>query len=77
MVASVIRGVIESGAWTLRHPAGPDAAPFLGWRAAMTDESWIEFNSLDTEAYRERVRNDFGLELKFEGEAGKASAAAD
>jgi NAD(P)-dependent dehydrogenase (short-subunit alcohol dehydrogenase family) len=74
VVAGVIRGVIESGTWTLRHPAGPDAAPFLSWRAAMTDEAWIEFNSLDTEAYRVRVRNDFGLELKFEGEAGNAAA---
>jgi NAD(P)-dependent dehydrogenase (short-subunit alcohol dehydrogenase family) len=67
VVAMVIRGVIESGTSKLRHPAGPDAGPFLQWRAAMTDEEWIEFNALDDEGYRERVKKDFGLELKFNG----------
>jgi hypothetical protein len=32
---------IESGTWQLRHPSGPDAAPFVAWRASMTDEQWI------------------------------------
>ncbi len=72
-VAAVIRDVVESGTWKLRHPAGPDAAPFLGWRAAMTDEEWIEFNSLDAEAYKARVKKDFGLELKLPGEATRAA----
>jgi NAD(P)-dependent dehydrogenase (short-subunit alcohol dehydrogenase family) len=65
VVAAVIRNVIEGGAWTLRHAAGPDAAPFLAWRASMTDEQWTEFNSLDTEAFRQRVKSDFGLDLKL------------
>ena len=64
-VAEVIKNIIESGTWELRHPAGPDAAPFLGWRAAMTDAQWIEFNSLDAKNYRERVKNDFGLDLNL------------
>jgi NAD(P)-dependent dehydrogenase (short-subunit alcohol dehydrogenase family) len=68
VVASVIREVIESGTWKLRHPAGPDAAPFLAWRAAMSDEEWIGFNTLDAEQFRERVKQDFGLELES-GEA--------
>lgn len=63
VVAEVIRGIIESGTAELRHPAGPDAAPFLAWRAAMSDGQWVEFNSLDTRSYRERVKQDFGLEL--------------
>ena len=65
VVAGVIKDVIESGTWKLRHPAGPDAAPFLSWRAAMTDEQWTEFNSLDAEAFRQRVKKDFGLEIKL------------
>jgi NAD(P)-dependent dehydrogenase (short-subunit alcohol dehydrogenase family) len=65
VVAKVIRDIIESGTWKLRHPAGPDAEPFLAWRAAMTDEDWIEFNALDSESYRQRVKSDFGLELKL------------
>lgn len=72
-VATVIRDVIESGTWKLRHPAGPDAAPFLAWRAAMTDEEWTEFNTLDAEAFRARVKKDFGLELKIPGEATRAA----
>ncbi len=63
VVAGVIRDIIESGTWKLRHPAGPDAEPFLGWRAAMTDEQWIEFNALDAEGFKQRVKSDFGLDL--------------
>jgi len=33
--AAVIRHIIESGTWQFRHPSGPDAAPFLNWRASM------------------------------------------
>jgi NAD(P)-dependent dehydrogenase (short-subunit alcohol dehydrogenase family) len=69
IVAGVIREVIESGTWTLRHTAGPDAAPFLAWRAAMNDDQWIEFNCLDDEAYRARVKQDFGLDLEFTSRA--------
>jgi NAD(P)-dependent dehydrogenase (short-subunit alcohol dehydrogenase family) len=72
-VAAVIRDVIESGTWKLRHPAGPDAAPFLAWRAAMTDEEWTEFNSLDAEAFRARVKKDFGLDLKLPAETARAA----
>jgi NAD(P)-dependent dehydrogenase (short-subunit alcohol dehydrogenase family) len=63
VVAGVIRNIIESGTWQLRHTAGPDAGPFLSWRAAMTDEQWIEFNALDAEGFRKRVKSDFGLDL--------------
>jgi NAD(P)-dependent dehydrogenase (short-subunit alcohol dehydrogenase family) len=74
-VAAVIREVVESGTWKLRHPAGPDAAPFMGWRAAMTDEEWIEFNSLDAAAYKKRVKSDFGLDLDLGDERGLGIAA--
>jgi len=42
VVAEVIKHVIESGTWKLRHLAGPGAAPLLNQRAAMTDEEWID-----------------------------------
>ena len=77
-VAAVIRNVIESGTWKLRHPAGPDAELFLGWGAAMTDEQWIELNTLDAESIRQRVKNHFGLDIKLPAEEmprGLASAA--
>lgn len=76
VVAAVIKDIIESGTWKLRHPAGPDAAPFLGWRAAMTDEQWIEFNSLDSARFRERVKQDFGLDLDLPAADSTALAAA-
>ena len=58
IIAAVIRNIIESGTWKLRHPCGPDAEPFLAWRAAMTDEQWVDFNALDAEGFRKRVKND-------------------
>jgi NAD(P)-dependent dehydrogenase (short-subunit alcohol dehydrogenase family) len=65
LIAAAIRNVIERGTWKLRHPCGPDAEPFLAWRAAMTDEQWVDFNALDAEGFRERVKNDFGMDLQL------------
>ncbi len=69
-VATVIREAIESETWKLRHPAGPSAEPFLGWRASMTDEQWTEFNSLDDAAYQERVKRDLGVDVEVGRAAG-------
>jgi NAD(P)-dependent dehydrogenase (short-subunit alcohol dehydrogenase family) len=78
VIAAAIRTIIESGTWKLRHPCGPDAEPFLAWRASMTDEQWIDFNALDSEGFRKRVKNDFGLDLKLpaEGASGGLATAA-
>ena len=62
--ASVIRHIIESGTSQLRHTSGPDAAPFLGWRASMTDEQWVALNALDDDAWYQRIQNDFGLDAR-------------
>jgi NAD(P)-dependent dehydrogenase (short-subunit alcohol dehydrogenase family) len=75
-VAGVIRSVIESGTLKLRHPAGSSAQPFLSWRAAMTDEEWIDFNSLEPASYRERVKKDFGLELELPSRGSTGVSAA-
>jgi hypothetical protein len=64
VTAGVIRNIIESGTWQLRHPSGPDAAPFVAWRASMTDEQWIEWNALDDKAWYEAVQRDFGLDAR-------------
>lgn len=42
VVAEVIKHVIESGTWKLRHLAGPGAELLLSRRAAMSDEEWID-----------------------------------
>jgi NAD(P)-dependent dehydrogenase (short-subunit alcohol dehydrogenase family) len=62
--ARVIREIIESGTWKLRHPSGPDAVPFLNWRAAMNDEQWVDWNAQDDEAWYSRVQTDFGLNAR-------------
>lgn len=72
VTAGVIRHIIESGTWQLRHLSGPDAAPFVDWRAAMSDEQWVECNAQDDEAWYEQVQRDFGLNAR--GDRGAASA---
>jgi NAD(P)-dependent dehydrogenase (short-subunit alcohol dehydrogenase family) len=47
LVAEKILEVADSGTWQLRHPVGPDALGFIQWRAAMTDEDWIDMNAGD------------------------------
>jgi NAD(P)-dependent dehydrogenase (short-subunit alcohol dehydrogenase family) len=64
IVAEKIREIIESGTQKLRHPVGADAEGFLGWRASMTDEEWVEWGALPDEAWYERVARDFGLDAR-------------
>jgi NAD(P)-dependent dehydrogenase (short-subunit alcohol dehydrogenase family) len=63
MVAEKIREVIESGTWQLRHAASPDAQPFLGWRASLTDEQWVDWGALDDKAWVDVVKRDFGMDV--------------
>ena len=63
IVAGKIREVIESGTWQLRHAAGPDAQPFLGWRASLSDEQWVDWGALDDNAWVAVVKRDFGLDV--------------
>jgi NAD(P)-dependent dehydrogenase (short-subunit alcohol dehydrogenase family) len=64
VTAGIVSNIIESGTWQLRHPSGPDAAPFVAWRASMTDEHWIEWNALDDTSWYEAVQRDFGLDAR-------------
>jgi NAD(P)-dependent dehydrogenase (short-subunit alcohol dehydrogenase family) len=64
LVAQKILEIAESGTWQLRHPVGPDAAPFLQWRRAMTDEEWVDLNASDDDTWNSRMERDFGLGAK-------------
>jgi NAD(P)-dependent dehydrogenase (short-subunit alcohol dehydrogenase family) len=64
LVADMVLEIATSGTWQLRHPVGPDAAPFLGWRRQMTDEAWVDFGALDDDAWYDRVKSDFGLDAR-------------
>jgi NAD(P)-dependent dehydrogenase (short-subunit alcohol dehydrogenase family) len=64
LVADKILEIAVSGTWQFRHPVGPDAAPFLGWRQAMSDEAWVDFGALDDAAWYGRVKADFGMDVR-------------
>ena len=66
LVGDKIRDIIESGTWQLRHPIGPDAAPFLEWRGAMADEEWVNWGAADDETWYQSVQDDFGLDARTE-----------
>ncbi len=60
LVAEAILEVADSGTWTVRHPIGPDAIPFLQWRKSMTDEEWAALNGADDATWEARMAKDFG-----------------
>jgi NAD(P)-dependent dehydrogenase (short-subunit alcohol dehydrogenase family) len=64
LVADKILEIAEDKNWKLRHPVGPDAAPFLEWRASMTDEEWVDWNSANDEDWYASVERDFGLDAR-------------
>ncbi len=59
-VAIVEPGIINT------HPVGPDAAPFIAWRQAMTDEEWVTWGALDDDAWYARVKADFRIDARSE-----------
>lgn len=65
LVAEKIVEIVESDTWTLRHPVGPDAEGFLGWRASMSDEEWVEWWGIeDDEEWYQQVERDLGLKAR-------------
>ncbi len=65
LVGEMLRYVIESDDPRLRFPVGPDALPFLGWRASVSDEDWVRMSGLERDAdYFERVFKDTGVDLR-------------
>jgi NAD(P)-dependent dehydrogenase (short-subunit alcohol dehydrogenase family) len=66
VVADKVREIIDSGTWQLRHPVGPDAEPFLGWRGSMNDEKWVQWGTQSDSDWLKTVKADFGMDLKLE-----------
>ncbi len=66
LVASKMLEIADSDSWQLRHPVGPDAAPFLEWRASMNDEQWIDWNAATDEDWYNAVESTFGLNVREE-----------
>jgi len=66
LVADKIVEVVDSGTWQLRHPVGPDAAPFIEWRRSMSDEAWVDLYASDDETWYARIQQDFGINTRPE-----------
>ena len=64
LVADKIMEIANSGSWKLRHPVGPDAEPFIAWRASMSDEEWVDWNAANDEDWYKAVERDFGLNAR-------------
>ena len=64
LVADRILEVVSSGTWTLRHPVGPDAEPFLAWRRGKTDEQWVDWGAMTDDEWYAAVQADFGIDAR-------------
>jgi len=65
LVGEAIRRIAESDSWQLRYPVGPDAGPFLAWRAAMSDEDWVSRSAVSDDEWVALVKRDFGLDVEL------------
>ena len=55
VVADTVLDIVEGRTTAFRTPCGPDAEPFLGLRAGLTDEAWIGLSdTLDDAVFFER-----------------------
>jgi NAD(P)-dependent dehydrogenase (short-subunit alcohol dehydrogenase family) len=63
VVGEQIRQIVEGNSWQLRYPIGPDAVPFLKWRASKTDEEVVNQAAESDSDYKVRVKREFGLDL--------------
>lgn len=66
LVADKILEIAESGTWQLKHPVGPDAAPFINWRASMDDEQWVDWNAQEDADWYNAVEATFGMNCRPE-----------
>jgi NAD(P)-dependent dehydrogenase (short-subunit alcohol dehydrogenase family) len=66
LVADRIVEIATGDTTQLRHPVGPDAAPFIAWRQAMRDEDWIDWGAQGDEAWYAAIQADFGMDVRPE-----------
>ena len=64
LVADTMLEIANGDTWQLKHPVGPSALPFLGWRASMTDEQWVDWNAQTDEEWYNAVQTTFGMNVR-------------
>jgi NAD(P)-dependent dehydrogenase (short-subunit alcohol dehydrogenase family) len=64
LVADTMFEITNADTWQLKHPVGPSALPFLGWRASMTDEQWVDWNAQTDEEWYNAVETTFGMNVR-------------
>jgi NAD(P)-dependent dehydrogenase (short-subunit alcohol dehydrogenase family) len=66
LVGDKIAEIVSTADTRLRHPVGPDAQGFLGWRASLNDEQWIERNGAESEEeWLRDVRLHLGMDVQL------------
>ena len=66
VVADKIVEIVQSKTWKLRHTVGPDAEPTLQYRASMTDEQWVDLQSVESDQeWLANVKRDFGVDVEL------------
>jgi hypothetical protein len=64
IVAEKILEIISSDTWKLRHPVRPDAEGYMGWRASMSDEQWVNWGAADDETWYRNVESTLGINAR-------------
>jgi NAD(P)-dependent dehydrogenase (short-subunit alcohol dehydrogenase family) len=65
VVAERIVEIVEAESAPFRNPVGPDAEPFLSWRASISDEEFIALGGVaDDEEWIAMLQNSFGLDVR-------------
>jgi len=63
VVGEKICEIVESAGWQLRYPVGPDAEPFLKWRASKIDEEIVQLGGATDDEFKSIVKREFGLDV--------------
>ena len=65
-VADKIVEIVQSKTWKLRHTVGLDAEPMLEYRDSMTDEQWVDMQSVESDQkWPAIVKRDFGVDVEL------------
>ena len=65
IVGEKIREIVDGDSWQLRYPVGPDAVPFLKWRASKTDEEVVNLGGASDEEFKLLAKQEFGLDVNL------------